>query len=357
MVDEPLAKPWGEWLARADSGTYLEQRIFVLSPFSWLTTSLVLYAALVCLYSIVATLDHVLILVHTSTGFGLEPRARLAAILALVTCVGLGLQRYSRIKDCEDGAAMNEILTPNAPQSVRTAAPMSSELKLGPATVAGIVVGLLLAILLVPRRADIGPLDHPWTFAWFTAQMLVLGVLFARGVALTRAGRSGAHLVIRDYLVIDLLRIDLLSVWGRSAARNALVWFAVSAAVCLLFVDRTNMLYTIGLLMACAAMGLWVFVGTMALVHRKIRTAKHAELKRLRKEIESLRHRAHIEVDAALKIQGLLALEARIAAAPEWPFDQSTAVRVGASALILTVPWFGQAIAGTVVERIGQVFH
>ena len=39
----------------------------------------------------------------------------------------------------------------------------------------------------------------------------------------------------------------------------------------------------------------------------------------------------------------------------EWPFDQTTLVRVGASALILTVPWFGQAAAQYFVDHIANV--
>jgi len=243
------------------------------------------------------------------------------------------------------------------PFAMRLARPMPSKLKLGRATILGLAGGSLLSVLLFWHSPDIGPAHHPWMFAWFTVEILLLVALFARGVELSRAGSEGARLVIQKYLNIDLLRIDLLSVWGRSAARTSLVWFAVSAAVCLLFIDRTNVLYTIGLLVGCAAMGLWVFVGTLTLVHRKIREAKQVELARLRKEIETLRHRVQVEVDAALKVQGLLALEARIDAAPEWPFDQTTVLRLGASALILTVPWFGQAVAGTVVERIGQFLH
>jgi hypothetical protein len=50
----------------------------------------------------------------------------------------------------------------------------------------------------------------------------------------------------------------------------------------------------------------------------------------------------------------LLAYEARIEAVPEWPFDQTTLYRVCASALILTVPWFGQAIAGYVIEHLAH---
>ena len=53
------------------------------------------------------------------------------------------------------------------------------------------------------------------------------------------------------------------------------------------------------------------------------------------------------------RLQGLLAYEARIQAVHEWPFDQTTLVRVLASAFILTVPWFGQAIVQYFVEHLG----
>ncbi len=52
---------------------------------------------------------------------------------------------------------------------------------------------------------------------------------------------------------------------------------------------------------------------------------------------------------------GSLAYEKRISDAPEWPFDQTTAVRVVASALILTVPWFGQAVAASLVDHFGHI--
>src|SRR5215470_6529810 len=206
MAYKPLAEPWGDWLARADVGTYLEQRIFALSPFSWVTTSLLLYAGLLCLYAGVAFLDRAPLVVQAASGFGLEPRARLAAILALIACVGLGLQRYSRIKDCEDGSAMSEVMMSGTPFAMRLARPMPSKLKLGRATILGIAVGLLLTVLLFWRSPDIGLTHHPLMFAWFAAEILLLVVLFARGVELSRAGGEGARVVIQKYLNIDLLR-------------------------------------------------------------------------------------------------------------------------------------------------------
>ena len=100
-------------------------------------------------------------------------------------------------------------------------------------------------------------------------------------------------------------------------------------------------------------MGGWVFINTLGLIHHEIRVAKATELEALRIEITGLKRSLHADPAAPAKLQSLLAFEARIAAAPEWPFDQTILVRVGASALILTVPWFGQAFAGLMVAHLG----
>src|SRR5262249_14146340 len=100
------------------------------------------------------------------------------------------------------------------------------------------------------------------------------------------------------------------------------------------------------LLAGCAAMGIWIFLATMEMVRRKIRAAKAVELERVRDQIEAARD------NPGEKLQGLLAYEARIQAVHEWPFDQATLVRGAASAFILAVPWFGQAIAAFAVEHM-----
>jgi hypothetical protein len=97
-----------------------------------------------------------------------------------------------------------------------------------------------------------------------------------------------------------------------------------------------------------------MFVRPLERVHHKIRAAKACELERVRGEIDQVRLAASADSQAAIRLQGLLAYEARIEAAPEWPFDQTTLFRVGASALILTVPWFGQAVAGYAIEHLAR---
>ena len=68
-------------------------------------------------------------------------------------------------------------------------------------------------------------------------------------------------------------------------------------------------------------------------VHQRIVAAKAAELEHVRRQIDALRAPCTTNDHAATRLHGLLAYEKRIADAQEWPFDQTTLVRVGASAL------------------------
>ena len=155
---------------------------------------------------------------------------------------------------------------------------------------------------------------------------------------------------------IDLLRIDRLYPWGRSAARTALVWFTVSATCCLFFVGGGLTVAVIVAPLGAMVLGFWAFLGTLLAIHRKIRIAKAEALDHLRDEIDLARAELTTDPSATSKLLGLLAYEARIDGAREWPFDQTILMRVGASALILTIPWFGAAFASLVVEHVLKPF-
>ncbi len=219
------------------------------------------------------------------------------------------------------------------------------------ATGLGVLGGVLLILLF--RVPGVGPGVSVGSarFIWFAVATVVLTVLFARGVELTRTGALVTRRAIDEELVVDLLHIERLYGWGRAAARNSLTWFAVSASACLLFMSQVSPLVSAGLLGACALMGLWAFVSTTHRIHRRIHAAKTDELDTLRTEISDLRTRPGDEPQSSVKLHSLLAYETRIAAVREWPFDQSILARVLGSTLILTLPWFGQAVAGVLVEH------
>jgi len=331
-------------LAQADRKAYLEQRLFVLSPFNTFWTTLLIFAVLLGSFALAATLSGIPVIVMDGHGIGISRTARFAVLFSLLITTVLGMQRFSRVRERADFMAHAAVLKGGIVDACQVTALTPGSARLGRATLIGIVVGLLLCWTIVrPTPA----LQTVATYAWFCVVTVLISILFSRGVTLTRSAARDARGNIENRLIVDLLRVDRLSVIGRSAARAALIWFVISAVICLFFIGGGIDPFTIALLMGCAAMGIWIFVATMEMVRRKIRIAKAAELERVRARIEAARN------DSGERLQGLLAYEARIQAVHEWPFDQTTLVRVFASAFILTVPWFGQAIVQYFIEHLG----
>jgi len=352
MTAESQPLPDARAFNAGDRRSYLEQRLFAYSPLNVWATAATIYAGLIGAYALAAALDGAPWLRVVGGRYALDERARVALILALVACVALAMQRYVRLR--EQAEAMSNRISRAMGDSYLTFHPAGLKL----ATALGALGGLLLILLF--RAPGFGVHDvaiGSARFVWFVAATLLLGVLFARGVDLTRIGAQVTRRAIDEELVVDLLHIERLYGWGRAASRNSLTWFAVSASFCLLFVSQVSSLASAALLAACALMGLSTFVSTTHQVHRRIRAAKSDELDAVRTEIAALRARPGAEPATSVKLHSLLAYEARIAAVREWPFDQTILMRVAGSTLILTLPWFGQAVAGVLVEHFGQLIR
>jgi hypothetical protein len=353
-MSEAASQTLAEVLAQSDRRAYAEQQLYIHSPFDTFWTSAVVFALLIGSYVLLASAAHHDWLAPGPRETLLPIATRTALILSLLIATALGVQRFSRTADRTEIAQYPAMLKKGALSAAHLAMLTPSDARLRLATGIGILMGLSISFLLLPRSpiwAAHGIFDP--LFVWFAGSVTILTVLFARGVELTRATSIGWRRFIDEEVKIDLLRVDQLRVIGRSAARVALIWFSISAVTCLFFVSGELTLVSVVLLVGCAAMGVWIFVRTMEHMHKKIIAVKSLELERVRARIDELRQNMHEDAEAATKLQGALAYEARIIEAPEWPFDQSTLLRVGASALILTVPWFGQAIAGVAVEKIG----
>jgi hypothetical protein len=86
-------------------------------------------------------------------------------------------------------------------------------------------------------------------------------------------------------------------------------------------------------------------------VHERLREVKRHELGWLRARIADASGALRRGDEPAAVLPALLAWEARVASAPEWPFDASTWLRF---TLLLAVPlgsWLGGALAERFVER------
>jgi hypothetical protein len=333
----------------------LEQRIFAWSPLGTGATALAIFIFLAALYAVAASLAGWPLLSSSGHGLSLPQESRGALVLSLLIATALGMQRYARIKDLEEAKNVTGTLAKCFNRNYFGDTPDFTR-RLGVATVIGAVFGLTLNVFFSRKSAG-----HDWMFTapriWFALASMILSMMFARGLVMTRMGGEATSRFIQNDLVIDLLRIDELSPLGRSSARVSLIWFSVSAVSLLSLGSDMGLGASIALTAVSAGLGIAIFVLTMEKVHRRIKAAKTSELERLRSQMDALRHELHTNAESALKLQGLIAYEQRIERAPEWPFDQTTAMRLGASALILTVPWFGQALAASLVDRIGQIVH
>src|SRR5690242_18950113 len=133
-----------------------------------------------------------------------------------------------------------------------------------------------------------------------------------------------------------------MNVIGRQSARKSLIWVSVAGVFLPLLVGHYGDALTLAVLLLAAVVGIWIFVRPMERVHRQIGTAKRAALDSIRHVIQEACTQAPHDHVAAAKLQGLLAYEARIEAVREWPFDQTTAMRVAIYVFIPAIPWFGQ---------------
>jgi uncharacterized membrane protein YciS (DUF1049 family) len=326
-----------------------EQWIYDVSPFgTFLTTALVFLVAVASFAGALAV-EHIPLRDPHGRVLGLEDTVWPAFVLSLMLAAVLGIQRYARQKNQSDLPDYARVFRRTGPAPVFLTPYV--RVRLAAATVAGVLVGAGLMALTLSKEVLS---ENPLVTGWFFVVESAVSMLFARGIVMSARNAQLYSDAIRNDLVIDLLRIDGLAVIGRNGARTAFIWFTVAAVICLFFVGDNMAVSTFLTVLFAAGMGLWIFMQPMMQVHRRIRAAKTAELDRLRAAIADLRTEAFVHGDAAAWLHGLLAYEKRIEDVREWPFDQTTALRLSAYILIPAIPWFGQAMAQYFVERVAQ---
>jgi hypothetical protein len=352
------AAEWGLYRAMSTASASAAQRpaehvsfeswLFRASPLGAMATSALIFALGASGFALVTTLAGYPLV--GPRGLALD-RLVPGVVSPLLLATALGLRRFIDVRQRAEAPAFAAILTVDPAVAAAMLRPASASHLVAP-SLAGAVAGAVVAVVSVPVALFRG---YPSVYFWQTALIAILCVLFARGVTL--AARNGRNLrrVIDDGLRIELLHADRLAVIGRQSARNALVWLTFAALLCLYFVGGVDPGWpTLPILVVCMGIGLIIFLHPMSGVRRRIRAAKSAELDQVRDEIGEARWTETRDPAAAARLSGLIAYEARIHAVREWPFDQSTLLRIAAYVLIPAIPWFGQAVASDVIQRLAH---
>jgi hypothetical protein len=283
--------------------------------------------------------------------FGLVRQARYNAALGLVlayVCASLSLgQRWVRhgfpdLHPVVEASAAEwavwraRALSPGAARLARAAA-------LGAA--AGVVVDVIGT-----RGADA---DLFWRghLVWVRILNPVLFAAIGLQIAMSNA-RAGVYQEIGRRARVTLGDVTPLAPFAREGLRTALIWFVGTSLASLLLVDTDSPMLVASILLATTAIAVVSLLGPSRGVHERLRDAKRRELGWLRAEITRASGALRAgSAPGAAQLPALLAWEARVLAAPDWPFDSGTVARFGLLLLVPIGSWLGSALVERVVER------
>jgi hypothetical protein len=175
----------------------------------------------------------------------------------------------------------------------------------------------------------------------------VMGVLVA-----TSNARAAVYQELGRRARVTLGDIAPLAPFARAGLRTALLWFVGTSLASLLLVDTDSPMLVISILLVTTAIAGASLLAPSRGVHERLRAAKRQELGWLRGEIARASSALRAgDAPGGAQLPALLAWEARVAAAPEWPFDAGTVARFGLFLLVPVGSWLGGALAEQVVER------
>ena len=186
-----------------------------------------------------------------------------------------------------------------------------------------------------------------WVYILNPALFAMMGMLIAMSNA-----RAGVYQELGRRARVTLGDIAPLAPFARAGLRTALLWFVGTSLASLLLVDTDSPMLVISILLATTAIAVASLLAPSRGVHERLRDAKRRELGWLRAEIARASGALRAgDAPGAAQLPALLAWEARVLAAPDWPFDSGTVARFGLFLLVPAGSWLGGALVERVVER------
>ena len=188
--------------------------------------------------------------------------------------------------------------------------------------------------------------------AWSVGANFVLFAVMARLAYTGIALQARLDERITRKIQIDLLDLRPLAPYARKGLRSAMYWLLGSSIASLLFLRFGFLWVHVFILIGTISVGVFAMLQSLKGVHGRLEEVKRNELAVLRTVIRSARgqvlHDGPGAADAAVRLPGLLALEARTEGVNTWPFDISTFLRFSALGLLAVGSWLG----GAIIERL-----
>jgi hypothetical protein len=237
---------------------------------------------------------------------------------------------------------------------------LPSEVVWGSRRAAWIGVAFFLLTLEIPNwAAGVGFLG-----AWRSLHVLVylqfLGIVFflvaGRAAYFSLRGMRGLAAIAEGTLQIDLLDLRRLTVFGRAAVRNCLLWLTAFSIASLVFLNPelafleslVVFLPVFAVTLVIAGLALWL---PLRSVHAQVSARKEAELERvdaaLRGEPGALAGSRIEERASSPSLADLISYRRHVAELRAWPVEGPG---LGRLALFVLIP-IGSWVGGALVER------
>jgi hypothetical protein len=299
----------------------------------------------------IAVFDGARPILRPDAPFGMEIEFRMNLVIVLIIvytiAVGLiefrtapaGLGRLRELLDCDDATFRGAV-----------EAYFPTRLQVALALAAGSVFALAMSWLThqkIPRLERAAGWDlHDY---WNVGLLILLFALLAL-FALWGTRSAGLYSWLsRRYARVSLLDPTPLQLFAVRGLRLALFWFAGSGIALLLLAGAQAPEVVLGVIALTSALGIASLILPSLGVHHRMLEVKHAELARVRDEIENRLGALRAGYsDGAAELPALLAWEARVDDAPEWPLGGGVMFRFGLLILIPLGSWLG----GALVERL-----
>jgi hypothetical protein len=209
---------------------------------------------------------------------------------------------------------------------------------------AGIAVSSLVNAILPPGHTALE--DRFWRLV----RDVTIWTLAIRLMAVVIGSSQRVSQLSERVSRVDLLDLRGLAPLARIGLRSALAYALAASMIAAMAGDELTLPVTLVSMTIAGALGAFTLLLPVRGAHRAIRAAKDAELRAVRAAIARARTAAldagGDDAEDAIRLGGLLALEARIAGVGEWPFDAGTFVRF---TVLLALP-LGSWTAGALVE-------